>query len=1022
MKRNLLLACFFLSGATGLVYEVLWARILGLSFGHTVWAVTTILAVFMGGLALGSWVFGRVADRVGDPVRLYALLELGTGLYCLAAPSLLDLGRQGQFALLPFLGDSLIARTALQFLVACLVLVVPTTLMGGTVPAVAKAVIAVPETAGKRFGIVYGTNTMGAAAGAFAAGYWLLPSIGITITNLLAAIANISIGAGLLLTLRAEREDAPPSLLPMAGTGESMNSPLAGDESLLRLAFFLSGGTAMIFQVAWVRSLILVIGSSTYAYSAILVTVLFGIALGSIFFSKVRSSGPALAGAILAGIAASVSLTLPFFDALPGLYLALFKGFSGNYAYIQFVQFLVVFPVILLPSVLMGMLLPCLTGMIAREGWSVAKEVGRFYAANTAGAIAGSVLAGFVLIPGVGAQKAFAAGIILEALMATVFLIKARPGWRVGVIPMFAGLSLAVLVWPAWDKGVMNLAVAVYPDSSGGPANYHTLRRMHSRKLLFAREGISSNVAVFGDKDGARWFTVNGKTDGGTGDMGTQVKLAMFPMLLSAEARRVAVIGLGTGVTAATTGLFEEVESIDVVELEPAVVEAAAYFERENGGILSDPRVRLHLDDGRSFFESRRGRYDVIISEPSNPWIHGVSNLYTVEFFRGVRENLAPGGLFGLWVQAHMISLESYRLIARTFMEVFPDATLWQVSPGDTLFLGGTGSGGPRYAVALRSRLHTNPRLSTAFGEQGGLAEEPLVAGFLIGPQELRRFAGGGGLNSDDRNLLEFSAPRSVYRQEVNRILREVVRQRDPFLPPFLMEPEKESPVFHLRAGERHNYEGNVAMALWEFNRVPSLAPPPPVRMPKGPFRLLEGEIKVDFDGPVDLPFIPFAGSSRPEEGDEESTLDWQADIAHLTRTGGVIRSSGRGGSTGLLLRGIRTSPCGYFIPVEVGPANEYEVRCWMMSVARGNGTAGVKVLEYDDREEDGAQPTAAFETTHFVRGSNPPNRRGGSGWTPVSFRFRTSPTTTLVRIFFFLDGARGDSGVFDDIALKRIR
>jgi len=1022
MKRSLLLACFFLSGAAGLVYEVVWTRILALSFGHTVWAVTTVLAVFMGGLAIGSVVLGRVADRSGNPSRLYGMLELGIGLYCLAGPYLLDLCRRVHLRALPVLGDTLPSKIGLQFLLGVLVLVVPTTLMGGTVPAMARAIIRDPRTAGRRFGLLYGVNTLGAALGAFAAGYGLLPAIGMKATNTIAAIVNIGIGALLLPSRGAPRDGAEPDPVAPGVPEGTADLPCAVPDRVLRWAFFLTGVVAMIFQIAWVRSLILVIGSSTYAYSAILVTFLLGIALGSFVFSRIRTVGPSLPPALLAGIAVSAFLLLPFFDALPALFLALFKGYAGNYAYIQLVQFLVVFPVILVPAVLMGITFPCLTGMAVREGIRIGKDVGRYYAFNTAGAILGSVLTGFLLMPWIGSQKAVATGIAVELVLAAWFLSRARPAWRSVLLPASVALGIGALAVPPWDRGVMNMSVSVYPDYPGKQADYRSRSRAWSDALLFEREGISTNVAVFGLRDGERWFTVNGKTDGGTGDMGPQVKLAMFPMLLHPGARRVGVLGLGTGVTAATAGLFEGVGSIDIVELEPAIVDASRFFRRENGDILSDPRTRLHIEDGRSFFASRRGAYDVIVSEPSNPWISGVSNLFTVEFFREIRESLAPGGIFGLWVQAHGISLESYRLIARTALEVFPEATLWLVSPGDTLILGRNGGEWPRDVESLRARLRGNPRLSAAFGERGDVSLEPLLMSFLLGPREMGRFAGDGPLNTDDRNLLEFSAPRSLYRQELNRILWEVSQRREPVLPQFLSDPGADDGAFHLRAGERHNYEGNAAMALWELERLPSLAPSPGARKEPGPARLLEGGVMEDFEGAVKLPFLPAAGPVRPEDGDRESSLDWRADIAQLTRTGGLVRGMGRGGSAGLLLRGNRVSPSGYLVPLEVTPGAEYEVRCWIRSDAGDGGTAGIAVSEYDSREDDGAQPSASFIGRHAVRGFTPVERRGAEGWRAVSCRFRVSPKTVLVRVFFFLDGKRGSSAAFDDIAVKRVR
>jgi hypothetical protein len=486
-------------------------------------------------------------------------------------------------------------------------------------------------------------------------------------------------------------------------------------------------------------------------------------------------------------------------------------------------------------------------------------------------------------------------------------------------------------------------------------------------------------------------------------------------------ARRVAILGLGTGVTAATAGLFEGVRSIDIVELEPSVAEVARFFERENGGILSDPRTRLRIDDGRSHFGSRRGEYDVVISEPSNPWISGVANLYTVESFREIRESLAPGGVFGLWVQLHGISLDAYRLIARTALAVFPDATLWQVSPGDTLIICGKGGEGERDVAALGARLRGNPRLSAALGERGEVPLEPLVTSYLLGTPELRRFAGPGDLNTDDRNILEFTAPRSVYRQELNRILREVVRWKEPRLPPFLRLPETDTVAFHLRTGEMHNLEGNVALALWEFRMAPSLAPRQAAGGEGGPGKVPAAGAAEDFEGPTAWHFLPIAGTERPEDGDEEASLDWQADIAHLTRTSGVVRGSGRGGGHGLSLKGARISPGGYAVPLESDPSAEYEVGCWLKYDTGENGSAGIAVSEYNTVGGSGIQPTAAFERRHLVRRTIPFHRKGKQEWAPVSFRFRTSPGTVMVSVLFFIDADRDGRAFFDDIRVARV-
>ncbi len=1004
---------------TGLIYEVLWTRILTLSFGHTVWAITTVLAVFMGGLALGSLVFGKIADRVREPPRLYALLETGIGLYCIAAPYLLGISGRIHLSAVQSTDGSLVSKIGIQFLLSGLVLIVPTFLMGGTVPAMSRVIIRRSSEGGRVFGALYGINTFGAAVGAFAAGYWLLPSIGVTATNLLAAGINLAIGAVILLSKKGplERDSGAPPV-GVAEVAADPAIPFPG--RILGPAFFLTGAAAMIFQVAWVRALILVVGNSTHAYSAILVTFLLGIALGSILFARFRFSGPLPAGYLLSGVSISVFLLLPFFDSLPDLFMLLFKRHTEGYAYIQIMQFLIVSSVVLVPTTLMGMTLPCLTAMVLRDGKRIGADVGNYYAINTVGAILGSILGGFILVPRLGSQSAIACGIAVELFLAAAFLGAARPEWRKPIYPAAALAGAAIFLFPAWNKGVMNMAVSVYPliPSAGQAEDYHTRSRKRAGELLYSKEGISSAVAVFRNAAGERWFTVNGKNDGGTGDLIPQARLAIFPMLFRPNARRVAIVGLGTGVTAGTAGMFGGVEAIDVVELEPAILEVARYFNTENGGILRDPRARIHIDDGRSFLDARHGAYDVIVSEPSNPWIAGVSNLYTADFFRQARESLSSEGVFGIWVQGYSLSPEAYKLIVRTFLSVFPDASLWQVGPADTILIGRKG-GAAIDVAAINARLRGSPKLLSAFGIDGDIPLEPLFRSYLLGPSEMRSFAGDGPLNTDDRNLLEFEAPRHLYSQNLNRILWEITRSKDTSSPPFLPAPEAETASFRLAAGERFLFEENPALAIWQFARLPATAPGFPENR-SGPVRLASGGIREDFDGAPVLPFIPSVGYDRPDSDDRNAVLCWLAVQGHLTRTSGIEPGAGRGGSPGLVLHSSRSSPLGFQVPLETEPGREYEVLWWMRSDFTGEGEAGVTLAEFDTREDDGGQPRSSFNRRHLVKLSNLGTVKGSRGWTACRARFTTTAKTGLVRFYFYLDGKRGDRAGFDEIVIRR--
>jgi spermidine synthase len=1020
-RLPLLLACFFLSGGAGLLYEVLWTRLLALTFGHTVWAMTTVLSVFMGGLALGSLLLGGLADRHRSPVRLYALLELGIGAFCLAAPLFLDLTRHAYAALSPAFGDAMVPRVLLQVLLSALVLIVPTTLMGGTVPVLVRAVTSDPALAGKRVAVLYAVNTLGAALGAFAAGYWLLPTFGLHATNLSAACLNLAVGGGLLLL--------PPGGRPPATEAPAFAPPGAGaaafpvPDRVLLLGFAVSGAVGMSYQIAWVRSLTLVIGNSTYAFSAILVTFLAGIALGSALFSGVRSPTAALFAALQLGIALSAFLLIPVFDLLPDLFLRLFTGFSGDYAYIQSVQFLIVALVVMVPTTLMGMTFPCLTALLSRRGDSIGGDVGRFYAVNTAGAILGSALTGFLLIPLLGAQRTIEAGVVLGLAIAALFLCCAFPARRVIIAPAAALLALSVLLAPRWDpQGAMSMGVSIYPRIFAGLTGKEIAeRRAENYRMVFSREGVSSTIGVFARGEEEAYLTVNGKTDASSRDMETQVKLAFIPMMIHPSPGRVAVIGLGSGISAGVAGLFGSARSIDIIELEPAMAEAARFFARENHGILDDPRVRMHFEDGRGFLESRPGPWDVVISEPSNPWIAGVANLFTVEFLETVRRRLAPGGVLCLWIHTYSLAPESYRLVLRTFLDAFPDATLWHAfEGGDTFLLGRTsgGGGGALDIAALEARLDANPQVARAFAGGEITPLDSLLASFLLGPRDLRRFAGPGPLNTDDLNLLEFQAPRALYDADNRRIFLPLIEGRRDEWPPFISDPLLATTAARLYLGEILLRVGSPELASRWFRGAPSLAPPLP---PGGGVSLAAGRgVRAPFAGPAAFGLLPATGDPRP--GEDAGPARRRALIDLLTRSSGVEMGAGRAGGPGLRLRALPGTGTRYLLPLAVGPGDAFAVRLWMRDGMDAPGETGMRAHELDSPDFGGAEPGTAFDERHLLRSSAPVRETRAGGWREHAFRIEPVAGTRVLLLDLFRDGGtRMDTVEFDGLFIARI-
>ncbi|MFQ5521665.1 MAG: fused MFS/spermidine synthase, partial [Candidatus Methylomirabilia bacterium] len=437
-----ILACFFLSGATGLIYEVLWIRALGLVFGHTVFAITTVLTAFMAGLGLGSFLFGRLADRRRDLLRLYGILEGGIGLYCLGIPLLLSTVEAIHLVLYRSLHLSFYAFSLAQFGLTFLILVVPTTLMGATLPILSRFFVREEATLGRRVGLLYALNTLGAVLGAALAGYFLLPSFGMRGTLYLAATLNIGLAALVIVYdrhLRRLREQGfwneeaiPPQSMPeRAGSRRA----LGGVIGLTVIGLGLSGAASMVYEVAWSRALSLIIGSSTYAFTAMLVVFLVGIALGSYLFSQLwgeRPVAPFTFGVIELGIGLTALLILPAFGKMPELFLGA-MAISDSPGFVLIVQLLLSFVAMIVPTLLIGATLPCAVRIAARGVSQVGSDVGSIYAVNTLGAIVGTLLAGFVLIPAVGVQVTVKLAVLLNILVGAAILLvsfHAVASWR----------------------------------------------------------------------------------------------------------------------------------------------------------------------------------------------------------------------------------------------------------------------------------------------------------------------------------------------------------------------------------------------------------------------------------------------------------------------------------------------------------------------------------------------------------------------------------------------------------------
>jgi spermidine synthase len=851
------LACFFCSGATGLVYEVIWMRMLGLVFGHTVYAVSTVLAAFMGGLALGSSLFGRVADRHRHPVRLYGLLELGIAGFAAATPMLIAAVEWVYLAYAQRVGLPASGFSPFQLALVVGVLAIPTTLMGGTLPILGRFFVTRRDEIGGQIGRLYALNTFGAVGGAYLAGFFLLPGLGISVSLWLVAGVNVAIGLAAILLDRllcGARQEAPrPAPAPEMADGALPPLPQATAFVVL-LVFGTSGAASMMYEVGWTRALSLVLGSSTYAFTTMLVTFLVGLAAGSALFARWwgRRAVPAWSPALIQlGIGLSAALVLPFFDRLPEAFFAVFR-ITQSPPVILVAQFLLAASVMLVPTLFMGATFPCTVRVLVRGLDAVGFNVGRIYAINTVGAILGTVAAGFLLIPAWGLQRSLLAAMAVNLCGAAVIAIVGLREERRPVLILTAlGAMLALIglpLLPKWNPNVMVSGVVVYGPLYVAQGREARLRDVlpGEGELLYYRDGIGATVSV--QRRGEEVFLrVNGKTDANNaGDMRTQLMLAHIPLMLHPAPRQVLVIGLGSGVTAAAAAQHP-IEHVDVAEIEPAMIPAAAFFNKENRYVLGNPRVQMHVADGRHFLLTRSSPYDVIISEPSNPWISGIGSLFTVDFYGMAAQRLKADGLYVQWLQAYNLDPDDFRMVIASFKRVFPHAWMWSINKGDFLLLGS------------RQPLLLDPnRLRARFEASAGVRQDLAMLGmsdpmtilvdFSLGDQDLNRLATGARLNTDDLPLLEFSAPLSLYRQTVQQNNGLVDRTRTRGLPPLAPGADPrlfEQPGFLTNMGLAHVRKGFPVPAKRYLDAALALEPNNPLAL------LLRGQVNRELGHPL---------------------------------------------------------------------------------------------------------------------------------------------------------------------------
>ena len=688
LGTGVLFALFTLSGFTGLIYESLWSHYLKLFLGAAAFAQSFVLAAFMGGMALGAWLASRCSARLPNLLAAYGAIEAAIGLAAFAFDPVFVWATQASLEhVLPALGSPDAVETYKYAL--CALLIVPqTVLLGMTFPLMSGAVIRRgPAASGHHLALLYFTNSIGAAAGALAAGFWLLDRFGLAGTMRLGGAMNLALAAIVLLLARSG-EPRAFTAAPAAGAPAAARQVVR----LLLAAAFITGAASFVYEIVWIRMLSLVLGSSFQAFELMLSAFITGLALGGLWARRRidRLDNPLRFGGLVQlcmGLAALATLYVYHmsFDWMEWALTALRRE-DAAYPLFNLFSHAIAFAVMLPATFLAGVTLPLFTHALLRGGHGE-RAIGQVYAANTLGAIAGVLLAVHVFMPELGVKLALIVGAALDMLLGA-WLLRASGALRQraeGFAAVAVGLLAAALTARAAVLDTERLSSGVFRYGKAQP---------ESQRVAFYRDGKTASVALRVAAGGIVTITTNGKPDASIRlnpslppieDEYTMTLLGALPLLLKADARRVASIGFGSGLTAEVLLTHRALGVLDTIEIEPAMVAGAHGFAPRVRRPFDDPRSRVHYEDAKSYFARHGQRYDVIISEPSNPWVNGVAGLFTTEFYRDIKRHLAPQGLFVQWLQYYEFD---DRLLASVFgalAENFADFEVFEASRGDLI-------------------------------------------------------------------------------------------------------------------------------------------------------------------------------------------------------------------------------------------------------------------------------------------------------------------------------------------------
>lgn len=772
----LIFALFLFSGMAGLIYQIVWIKLLALVFGVTLLAISTVLASFFGGLALGSWLGGKWVDRRGDGFKWYGIAEIIIGAFALVFLNLLDLNNSVYALIAHKFSTNFYALSVLKFVLSAILLIIPTTLMGATLPILSKALARSETRFAKDIGGLYAINTIGAVIGTVLTAFFLIPSLGISAVIYLTACLNIIIGVIALLINKSHKETAAPANVPLS-------SNRAGEKELpdyfafiLIAGFAISGFTGLAYEVIWSRILGFILTGTVYAFSAVLAVFLVGIALGSYSFSLFldRVKKPSTLVMILACVEVLIGVSAIFllnlFEKIPSLDFYPAIDSTPHWGEFIYLNFLTSFITLFAPAYLFGATFPVICKIYNMRNTDTGTKIGNIYSLNTVGGIFGSFASGFVLIPFLGMQNALIAMGIVNIILGAVFALTnpftPKPQKAV-FIAVSAGLAAAALFFAPANM----------------PLSLHKAFLTRGEDIVFYEEGATATVMIAERKGmdlnaSNKRLWVNGNRATAAYYEGLQINRfqGVLPNVLHPNPKDVLVICFGSGTTFGTLSQFP-VTQVDNVEIAGTVVKGAPHFTKENMDVLHNPKSRIIIDDGRSYLAATSKKYDIITEEPMHPALVGVVNLYTKEYYELAKSRLKEGGIISQWIPLYNLSTEDVRTMVKTFQSVFPHTTIWLANT-DIFMIGS-----PERTVIDLDKLERSlemPNIKSLLTDIDLEDKHEFLSTFIMNEDMVREYAKDAPVMTDNNPLVEYIGPRSLNVNTISPNLGEMLKYREP--------------------------------------------------------------------------------------------------------------------------------------------------------------------------------------------------------------------------------------------------